>query len=709
MALSLSSFTIDKSRLSEEDVIAKYTDIGQYATRQDAKNVLRALRANYKDSNFILDDFADEIERQTFTDDVKKYKETTKKHQKKTPARKPLPVPKKEVTKPKKQESLPKVVAKEKPTPQKVVSKKPITKVAKVPTVKKSVGKLVKAQEKKKVVSETVSPQSNSELLSAILALTKQVGVLASKVESSSSGKSERRTADQIHQEKMANIQLKRDKEDRLTKKVESDSKHKTNLEETARKKIDLQNRALAQKAHSEIEKTKRAESSANASNKRVQEEKYKTKRMYDYLSSPEGQKSERYKAQNVRKGIDAKVKASEDRLKQAEIRKNVALAALQRKDAELAFKKHRNEERKQEKKEREAKQQETKLKRDQIRKQKEEERKRKSRNNAIVSAFGKEDAAFGAAARGALWLHDKIRYGNREQSSQKEGNNTLTSSMIGGATGSVIARGVASLLPLVLTIGGPVLIGTIVGAVGAYLWNNKDKWFNSTGTPSQLEEANKNFGMWYTEPKSSGQSASGTIRKTNPSLEEKQKHLRELEKSNGLPAGILDSMWQQESSRGKNKVGPLTKYGRAIGDFQFLEGTAKDMGIKDRMDFYESANGAAKYMKLLMKKYNGDLERALAAYNSGMGNVDHPNWRNRIPTETRKYVPEIINRLSKSQNMLDSSVSKSSSSPMAVNIVGGSSGGSVTNNTTIVNNAPDTDPTLKKVAYAHLNTNRIV
>lgn len=59
-----------------------------------------------------------------------------------------------------------------------------------------------------------------------------------------------------------------------------------------------------------------------------------------------------------------------------------------------------------------------------------------------------------------------------------------------------------------------------------------------------------------------------------------------------------------------------------ATGGFQFLEGTAKQYGVKDRYDLAQSAEGAGKYMSYLLKLFKGDLEKAVRAYHAGEGNV---------------------------------------------------------------------------------------
>jgi hypothetical protein len=125
---------------------------------------------------------------------------------------------------------------------------------------------------------------------------------------------------------------------------------------------------------------------------------------------------------------------------------------------------------------------------------------------------------------------------------------------------------------------------------------------------------------------------------------------LLKLEAQNNLPRGILDTIWALESNRGKNS-GSSSK--GAMGDFQLMSDTAKGLGVTDRSDFNQSAGGAATMISRLLKKYKGNVERTLEAYNWGEGNLDHylkgdKSWTesngtvhntNHIPKETQDYV----------------------------------------------------------------------
>jgi hypothetical protein len=119
------------------------------------------------------------------------------------------------------------------------------------------------------------------------------------------------------------------------------------------------------------------------------------------------------------------------------------------------------------------------------------------------------------------------------------------------------------------------------------------------------------------------------------------QKLFAQKEGQYGLPAGLLDNRWQAESGRGRNMLSPAG----AKGHFQFMDGTAKQYGLKDPNDLGQAADAAARYYRDLLKHYGGDVSKAAAAYNWGQGNVDKDvakngdDWLKHAPKETQGYV----------------------------------------------------------------------
>ncbi|MVW69064.1 transglycosylase SLT domain-containing protein [Klebsiella pneumoniae] len=112
------------------------------------------------------------------------------------------------------------------------------------------------------------------------------------------------------------------------------------------------------------------------------------------------------------------------------------------------------------------------------------------------------------------------------------------------------------------------------------------------------------------------------------------------LEGKYGLPAGLLSSVSATESGGDPLAVSPKG----AKGPFQFMDVTARDLGLKgmDVYDPHKSADAAARYLRYLLDATGGDLEKALASYNWGLGNVQKKGMDN-LPSETRNYVPKVM------------------------------------------------------------------
>lgn len=101
--------------------------------------------------------------------------------------------------------------------------------------------------------------------------------------------------------------------------------------------------------------------------------------------------------------------------------------------------------------------------------------------------------------------------------------------------------------------------------------------------------------------------------------------------------------------------------HGRAMGMWQFIPATGKLYGLTQdwwydgRRDIQASTNAALDYLERLHEVFDQDWQLALAAYNSGEGNVRSAIKRNRrqgkptdfwslkLPNETRAYVPKLL------------------------------------------------------------------
>jgi len=127
----------------------------------------------------------------------------------------------------------------------------------------------------------------------------------------------------------------------------------------------------------------------------------------------------------------------------------------------------------------------------------------------------------------------------------------------------------------------------------------------------------------------------------------------RRIFRSEGIPEnmawlGQVESTWKPTA----------LSWASASGLWQFIPGTGSRFGLQrtayvdERNSFDEATHASAKYLKFLYDRY-GSWELAMAAYNSGEGNVDRAVKRAGVanfwvaypylPRETRNYVPNIL------------------------------------------------------------------
>ncbi|HEV2913254.1 MAG TPA: transglycosylase SLT domain-containing protein [Pyrinomonadaceae bacterium] len=128
----------------------------------------------------------------------------------------------------------------------------------------------------------------------------------------------------------------------------------------------------------------------------------------------------------------------------------------------------------------------------------------------------------------------------------------------------------------------------------------------------------------------------------------------RKIFREEGVPEdvtwlGQVESAWRPRAQ----------SWAAASGLWQFIPGTGQTYGLRqtawvdERNSFEKATRASARYLKDLARHYNGNWELAMAAYNTGQGNVDRAIARAGradfwaiypyIAQETRNYVPNIL------------------------------------------------------------------
>ncbi|QLY03555.1 lytic transglycosylase domain-containing protein [Citrobacter sp. RHBSTW-00599] len=132
----------------------------------------------------------------------------------------------------------------------------------------------------------------------------------------------------------------------------------------------------------------------------------------------------------------------------------------------------------------------------------------------------------------------------------------------------------------------------------------------------------------------------------------------RRMQQAPGEMDDLLHGVMMTESSG--NPLAYNTSSG-AAGAYQFMPATARDMGLRvdstvdERLDPEKSRAAASVYMRQLLKRYDGNVDNALRAYNWGMGNVD--KWISngsdisQLPKETREYTGKVYGNMGNARN----------------------------------------------------------
>jgi hypothetical protein len=139
-------------------------------------------------------------------------------------------------------------------------------------------------------------------------------------------------------------------------------------------------------------------------------------------------------------------------------------------------------------------------------------------------------------------------------------------------------------------------------------------------------------------DPKTSAPSAAGSTTPAQPlGADVLHQLVKETAQKHNVDPNLISAVISTESNW---NTAAISRKG-AQGLMQLVPETAQHFGVFNPFDPAQNVDAGTRYLSSLLERYNGDLPKALAAYNAGPRAVDR--WRG-VPDfrETREYVRKV-------------------------------------------------------------------
>ena len=167
--------------------------------------------------------------------------------------------------------------------------------------------------------------------------------------------------------------------------------------------------------------------------------------------------------------------------------------------------------------------------------------------------------------------------------------------------------------------------------------YSSFENMYKNTIKKSESTNSRKNDEVEFKETfKVNSKGINETKIKNELASSDKDKIIKEASKKYGLPEELIKAVIKQESNFNERAI---SKKG-AMGLMQLMPETAKILNVSNPFDIEENVFGGTQYLRELIDLYNGNLNKALAAYNAGPKKVN-----NSIPEipETKNFIKNVI------------------------------------------------------------------
>ena len=116
---------------------------------------------------------------------------------------------------------------------------------------------------------------------------------------------------------------------------------------------------------------------------------------------------------------------------------------------------------------------------------------------------------------------------------------------------------------------------------------------------------------------------------------EQQRTHVDGAARRHGVEPALIRAMIEVESGWDPR----ATSNKGAKGLMQLIPGTARENGVRNPYDPAQNIEGGTKYIAKMLRRFKGDLNKALMAYNGGAGNISKGYY----PAESRKYLQKVM------------------------------------------------------------------